>query len=99
MKLLKQLLFVSAVLFSSAMFSQTVSGTVTGDEGPLPGVNVIVKGTSNGASTDFDGNYTLDNLAADAVLEFSSLGYVTQEVAVNGRTTIDVFMERYRGNW
>jgi iron complex outermembrane receptor protein len=91
--LLKQLLFVCIMLFTGVMFSQTVSGTVTGDEGPLPGVNVIVKGTSNGASTDFDGNYTLDNVGSEAVLEFSSLGYRTQEIAVGGQTTINVFLE------
>lgn len=91
--LLKQLLFVCIMLFTGVMFSQTVSGTVTGDEGPLPGVNVIVKGTSNGASTDFDGNYTIDNVGSEAVLEFSSLGYKTQEIAVGSQTTINVFLE------
>ena len=91
--LLKQLLFVCIMLFTGVMFSQTVSGTVTGDEGPLPGVNVIVKGTSNGASTDFDGNYTLDNVGSEAVLEFSSLGYTTQEIAVGSQTTINVYLE------
>ncbi len=91
--LLKQLLFVCIMLFTGVMFSQTVSGTVTGNEGPLPGVNVIVKGTSNGTSTDFDGNYTLDNVGSEAVLEFSSLGYMTQEIAVGSQSTIDVFLE------
>ena len=91
--LLKQLLFACIMLFTGVMFSQTVSGTVTGAEGPLPGVNVIVKGTTNGASTDFDGNYTLDNVGSEAILEFSSLGYTTQEIAVGNQTTIDVFMQ------
>src|SRR5210317_1593188 len=91
--LLKQLLFVCIMLFTGVMFSQTVSGTVTGDEGPLPGVNVIVKGTSNGASTDFDGNYTIDNVGSEAILEFSSLGYTTQEIVVGSQTTINVFLE------
>jgi len=88
--LLKQLLFVSFALFTGALFSQTVNGTVTGDDGPLPGTNVIVKGTSNGVSTDFDGNYTIEGVAADAILEFSSLGFTSQEIAVNGQTTINV---------
>ena len=91
--LLKQLMFACVFLFAGAAFSQTVSGTVTGDEGPLPGVNVIVKGTSNGASTDFDGNYTVDNVGSDAILEFSSLGFVTQEIPVNGQTAINVVLE------
>ena len=88
--LLKQLLFVSFALFTGALFSQTITGTVTGDDGPLPGANVVVKGTSNGVSTDFDGNYTIEGVASDAILEFSSLGFVSQEIAVNGQTSINV---------
>ena len=88
--LLKQLLFVSFALFTGALFSQTITGTVTGDDGPLPGANVVVQGTSNGVSTDFDGNYTIEGVASDAILEFSSLGFVSQEIAVNGQTSINV---------
>ena len=88
--LLKQLLFVSFALFTGALFSQTITGTVTGDDGPLPGANVVVKGTSNGVSTDFDGNYTIEGVASDAILEFSSLGFVSQEIAVNGQSTINI---------
>jgi iron complex outermembrane receptor protein len=91
--LLKQLMFAIAMLLTGVAFSQTISGTVTGDEGPLPGVNVIVKGTSNGTSTDFDGNYSIDGVASGAVLEFSSLGYVTQEVTISDQSTIDIFLE------
>lgn len=91
--LLKQLMLVGAFLFTGIAFSQTVSGSVTGDDGPLPGVNVIIKGTSNGTSTDFDGNYELDNVGADAILEFSSLGYSTKEVQVNGQSTINIFLD------
>ena len=69
-----------------------VSGkVVTQDDGlPLPGVNVSVKGTSNGTQTDFDGLFTLDDVASDATLVFSYLGFETQQVALNGRTTIDI---------
>ncbi len=91
--LLKQLMFVCFALFTGALFSQTVNGTVTGDDGPLPGTNVIVKGTSNGVSTDFDGNYTIEGVASDAILEFSSLGFVSQEIAVNGQSTINITLE------
>jgi TonB-linked SusC/RagA family outer membrane protein len=56
----------------------------------LPGVNVIIKGTVQGASTDFDGNYSIDISDANAVLQFSYLGFISQEVAVNGRAVIDV---------
>ena len=91
--LLKQLMFVCFALFTGALFSQTVNGTVTGDDGPLPGVNVVIKGTTTGVSTDFDGNYSLEGVASDAVLEFSSLGFVSQEISVNGQTTINVFLD------
>jgi TonB-dependent starch-binding outer membrane protein SusC len=56
---------------------QTVSGTVTesGTGLPVPGVNILVKGTTNGTTTDFDGNYTLSNVRQNDVLVFSFLGF------------------------
>ncbi|WP_299681770.1 TonB-dependent receptor [uncultured Dokdonia sp.] len=87
--LLKSMLLFVAVLFAGISTAQTVSGTVTEDNGPLPGANVIVKGTQNGATTDFDGNYTLNNVASDAILVFSYVGYSTQEIAVGGRSTVN----------
>ena len=92
-KLLKQLLFLSIMLSSSILLAQTVSGTVTDANGPLPGVNVIVKGTTQGVTTDFDGNYTIENVPSDAVLVFSFVGYATQEVPVNGQSTINVTLQ------
>ncbi|MEZ4859580.1 MAG: SusC/RagA family TonB-linked outer membrane protein [Flavobacteriaceae bacterium] len=91
-KLLTKLLLLPLVFImgSSAYAQITVSGNVTDANAGIPGVNVIVKGTSNGAQTDFDGNYTLNNVANDATLVFSYLGYATQEVGVNGQTTINV---------
>ena len=91
--LLKQLMFFGVMLCSGVMLAQTVTGTVTSDDGPLPGVSVIVKGTSNGASTDFDGKYSIDNVASDAVLVFTSIGYTAKEVPVNGQSTVDVKLE------
>jgi len=71
---------------------QTVSGTVADTAGtPLPGVNVVEKGTTNGTSTDFDGNYSI-TVSNGAVLVFSSLGYTSQEVTVGGQSTINVAM-------
>lgn len=66
---------------------KVVSGT---DEQPLPGVNVIEKGTNNGAVTDIDGNYRITVGSEDATLAFSYVGYLTEEIALNGRTQIDV---------
>ncbi|WP_299534825.1 TonB-dependent receptor [Ulvibacterium sp.] len=72
------------------IFQTTVSGTITDSGGvPLPGANVVEKGTTNGTQTDFDGNYTL-NVDSNATLVVSYLGFLTQEVAVNGRSTVDV---------
>ncbi|MEO2071082.1 MAG: SusC/RagA family TonB-linked outer membrane protein [Zunongwangia sp.] len=71
--------------------SQTVKGTITEAETkmPLPGVTVMEKGTSNGTSTDFDGNFSLE-VGEDATLVFSMIGYVTQEIPV---TSDDVNVE------
>ena len=91
---LKMCLFGLFMLASSVIYAQTtISGNVTSNEGALPGANVIVKGTQNGTATDFDGNYTIDNVADDAILVFSSLGYISKEVALSGNATIDVFLE------
>ncbi|MBC6992310.1 SusC/RagA family TonB-linked outer membrane protein [Hymenobacter sp. BT491] len=68
----------------------TVSGRVLDDKGqPLPGVNVVVRGTSNGTQTNSDGQYTL-TAPENATLVFSFVGYTSQEVALNGRTTVNV---------
>ena len=90
---LKQLTFLFIMLSGSIIYAQTVSGTVTGDGGPLPGVNVIIKGTSNGTATDFDGNYTIDNVGDDAILVFSFMGFVNQEVTVSDRSIINVDLQ------
>src|SRR6056297_4020504 len=76
-----------SLLFFQGLVAQntTVSGTVSDASGvPLPGVNVVEKGTSN----DFDGNYTI-NVSSSATLVFSSLGYETKEISVDGQTTIN----------
>jgi len=75
---------------SSLAPQQSVSGTVTDANGtPLPGANVIVKGTTNGTQTDFDGNFIIE-AATDAVLTVSYIGYITKEVPVNGQSTITI---------
>ena len=91
--LLRKILCSFFFVLGGLLYSQTVTGTVSDASGTLPGVNVIVKGTSNGVQSDLDGTYSLDNVATDAVLVFSYLGYKTQEVAVDGRSTIDVTLE------
>lgn len=71
----------------------SVSGKVTDSrKQPLPGVTVVVKGTTQGTVTDFDGNYSITNLPEKAVLQFSFVGMTTQEIEVAGRRNIDVVM-------
>ncbi len=72
----------------------TVSGKVTDSSGaPLPGVTVVVKGTTQGIITNVAGNYTLSNVPADATLVFSFVGMKTQETRVAGKSVIDVVMQ------
>ncbi|WP_299796478.1 TonB-dependent receptor [uncultured Maribacter sp.] len=69
----------------------SVSGTVFDDNGqPLPGASIIVKGTTTGTQTDFDGLYALNNVPNNGTLVISYIGYSTQEIAVNGQTTMDI---------
>ncbi len=70
----------------------TVSGNVTSseDNSGIPGVNVVLKGTTTGSVTDMDGNYVIEVPEENSVLVFSSIGFVTQEIEVNGRSTIDL---------
>jgi len=74
---------------------QTISGTVTEKSSgtPIPGVDVIIKGTTRGTSTDFDGNYSLDNVNEGDVLSFSFLGYETIEIVVATNSNINVALE------
>lgn len=78
-----------------AGFSQIdVSGIVTDKDGePLPGVNIVVKGTEGGAQTDFDGNYTIKEIDPDATLKFSFVGFKDQTIEVKGNKNIDVEMK------
>ena len=91
---LKSMLLVGAFLCFAMVGAQTVTGTVSDASGPLPGASVVVKGTTNGAQTDFDGNYTLNNVDAAATLVVSYIGYATQEVAVGGQSTINVTLHK-----
>lgn len=71
---------------------KSISGKVTDSTGPLPGVSVIVKGTTTGTITDIDGKYSLSNLPSNAILQFSFIGMKLQEVLVGNKTEINVIM-------
>lgn len=88
------LMFMTLLTFGIVYAQQeiTVSGTVSDENMPLPGVNVFVEGTQNGTTTDFDGNYTLSGVPENATLQFSFMGYETQDIPVDGRTEINVTM-------
>jgi TonB-linked SusC/RagA family outer membrane protein len=89
----KLLLFFVLVLGTYPLLAQskTVTGTVTDDSGTsLPGVNVVEKGTTNGTSSDFDGNYSIEVSNAAGTLVFTSLGFSAKEVSINGQSTINV---------
>ena len=82
------------LLFTSIAFSQnvTINGTVTDQATgqPLPGVNILVKGTSTGASTDFDGNFTISNVPINGTLVFTYLGYKELEYVVTNGNSINI---------
>lgn len=87
--LLLSFAFFIAIAFV-AMAQRTVSGKVTDDTGEsLPGVNVVIKGTTTGVTTDLDGNFRI-SVDDGATLIFSYVGFETQEIEVGARTTIDV---------
>ena len=90
----KCLVFLMLIFTSLATYAQKVSGVVTSstDGSPLPGVAVMVKGTTTGTVTSMDGDYTI-NVPADGTLVYSFIGFTTQEVEVGGQTTINVVME------
>ena len=71
-----------------------IFGKVTDSSGaPLPGVTVVVKGTTNGTVTNVDGEYSLSNISEDAILQFSFVGMKMQEIQIKDRTTINVILE------
>ena len=95
-KLLVLGMFSCMFLVSASVFAQTtVTGNVTseGDGLGLPGVNVIVKNTSKGVTTDFDGNFSITLADADVVLVFSSLGFTSKDVSAAGKSVINVVLE------
>ncbi len=73
-----------------SILQQSITGNIKDQDGnPLAGVNVVEKGTTNGTTSDFDGNYTID-AAADATLVFSYIGFPTKEKKVSGKSVVNV---------
>ncbi len=86
------LMFVMLLSFNANAQSLEVSGTVVDDntQEPLPGVTIVVKGTTTGTTSDIDGNFAITVNSADATLMFSFIGYETQEIAVQGQATLAI---------
>lgn len=73
--------------------TKTISGTVSDSAGPLPGANVFVKGTTLGVSTNFDGEFVIENVTSQDILVFSYIGFLKQEVTVENQTLINVILQ------
>ena len=93
---LRRLMFLLLLCVCSAgAFAQSrVTGKVIDANGePVIGASVMVKGTTNGAVTDLDGNYTISNVPSGASLNISYVGYRTQTIPVGGKQSINVTLE------
>ena len=87
------LLSLCVLCFGMANSQNIVQGTITDNNNiPLPGVDIIIKGTSTGTTTDFDGNFSID-ATSEQTLVFSYVGFATQEVLVENQNTINLVME------
>ncbi len=91
-KVLKLLFVFCLFSFQNAKAQTTVTGTITDAATgiPLPGASIVVKGTTNGVSSDFDGNYSIDVSKSTATFVVSYVGYATKEVAFTGSTPLNI---------
>tara|TARA_X000000950_G_scaffold177507_1_gene215399 strand:+ start:399 stop:3416 length:3018 start_codon:yes stop_codon:yes gene_type:complete len=80
-------------LFTLQAFSQQLTGTVKVDGEPIPGVNIINIESGTGTLSDFDGNFSIDNLSEGDEIEFSYIGFQTQRVVFNGQTSLNISLE------
>src|SRR5210317_2277072 len=88
MKKLKSLLLVALFLTSATVFAQTkLTGKVVDETNqPLPGASIVLSGTSSGASTDFDGNFSFESTATSGTVLVSFIGYETKSINFTGNT-------------
>ncbi|MGY8968311.1 MAG: carboxypeptidase-like regulatory domain-containing protein, partial [Flavobacteriales bacterium] len=94
---MKKLSFIvtTTLLFCGMLLhaQQATTGTIIDADGvPIPGATVIISGTSEGTTTDFDGNFTI-SAESGAVLEFSSIGFETQMVTLSGQNNLTIALE------
>ncbi|MFP4367149.1 MAG: carboxypeptidase-like regulatory domain-containing protein, partial [Bacteroidales bacterium] len=87
-------LFLVVVAGNAYAQERTITGVVVDDSGvPLPGVTIMIQGTSTGTQTGYDGDYSLPNVSPDDVLVFSFVGMATQEIPVEDQAVINVTMQ------
>ncbi|NBS19999.1 MAG: hypothetical protein EBS74_09505, partial [Flavobacteriia bacterium] len=90
---IKLLLLTMFILGIQLMVGQeTISGTVSDKNGPLPGATVLVKGTTNGTQTDFDGNFSLSGVSQGDTLEFSYVGYQSSELIYEQNADLQILL-------
>ncbi|MFC5411700.1 SusC/RagA family TonB-linked outer membrane protein [Larkinella bovis] len=91
-------LIIMLLVISGPAFAQTITGTVTAskDGQPLPGVSIVVKGTTSGTSTDANGKYSV-SASKNGTLVFSFIGYKTQEIAIANRSVVDLTLDEEAG--
>jgi TonB-linked SusC/RagA family outer membrane protein len=89
----RKIILAPSFLSANEQERKSISGKVTDDAGqPLPGVTVIIKGTTNGTVTNMDGNYSITNIPEGTILRFSFVGMLSQEIVVSNQTAIDVIL-------
>lgn len=86
------LLVVSFVFANSLAGQDTISGTISDENGPLPGATILVKGTTNGTQTDFDGNFSLSGVSTGDTLEFSYIGYESSELIYDENANLQIIL-------
>ena len=93
-KFFRKFLFLWSLMLTTGIYAQTaVSGSVIDTDGnPIPGVTIIIEGTTVGTTTDFDGNYSI-LVNSNQTLQFSSIGFSSQSLPVGNQSTIDVVLE------
>lgn len=99
LRLFKGMNFIFTIILFFSVFTiysqeYNVKGTVSDANGPLPGVSVLIKGTSQGTVTDFDGNFSLTGVKKGSTVEFSFIGYKTQNVVIENGNALNIAMEQ-----
>jgi len=91
----KKLLFFLLILPLGILAQSTLKGTVLdgANSGPLPGVNIIVEGSKNGTTTDFDGKFTISNIKTGDVITISYIGYKDQKITFNNQNNITITLQ------